>query len=253
MDDLPGLPSADLDNDVVQYFAGMRQAVSGIRQVSIDLTSLEGVDDESDRERDRFAVRAKGFEQAFNRRYGRAVPVVVSLDVLIRVQQIGERPAINFFRAAFGLARRIGVFLGARRVGGQLAKASLQREDALLEQFRHFQHMAVRLYIQDFHFPDRRLGVVDDVVDRDDGTVQVLPVHGGGEGLVEDVNIARLEFVTAFLEFAHLPGLVLIATRHERHEFSHHLDRELALLVDQAIEVRHAWKHPADQPGDQRI
>src|SRR5210317_29042 len=102
----------------------MRQTVTGIRQLSVDFTLFEGVDHESDRECHWLAVLAKRFEQPLDRRNGCTVLVVAGLNVVVGVEQIGERPAVNLLRATLGLASRVGVFLGTRWILGQFAKAT---------------------------------------------------------------------------------------------------------------------------------
>ena len=74
--------SADLDYDVVQHLADMRQPIGGIRQMSVDLTSLEGIDYISECDRDRIAVRAQGFQQPCERCDGRVV-LLAGLDVVV--------------------------------------------------------------------------------------------------------------------------------------------------------------------------
>ena len=82
----------------------------------------------------------------------------------------------------------------------------------------------------------------------DDSVVKVLQVHRGREGGVEDLYIALFQVIGAVFQFANLLPDTRVSTFQEGCEKMHGLDREVALLIDQSVKIRHTWKNTVYQP-----
>ncbi len=107
----------------------------------------------------------------------------------------------------------------------------------------HLKHVHVRLYSKYLHLAHRGLGVVEAFVNGGTRPVDILAIEWRREGAIQHVDVSGLELVAFVLKPAHFLRLGCIPRFHEGDKLVHCMHNQIALIVQQAIEIRHTRKH----------
>ncbi len=116
----------------------------------------------------------------------------------------------------------------------------------------HFQAVLVGSEAENLHFADGGLAVIDDLVEVDDGAVEVFAVDRCREGFVQGVQVVDLDPVGFMLILANALAHRAVAGFHEFDQAAGGLRHVLALLGEQAEEVGHLGKDALEQAAEDR-
>ena len=141
------------------------------------------------------------------------------------------------------------------RLGGarfQLRKGFRKRLAAFPEDCRHLDQVLVWPDLEFIHLVDRRLAVVQDLVEVHDRTVYVFPVDGCRERLVENLEVPELGLVGFVFLTANLVANFRVSGLHQADEKRNAVPHLKRLLGQQTEEVGHAREHAIEEAVEDR-